>query len=118
MSYKARRWLRFDSFDQQPKEQITHASSSDVGETKKYRVYRIGHQRHPIMSARTDTEAATTQATTGVTPESLRQTLITQLDATHVDIEDMSGKLLKPNLEHVQLAHGLFQEAVVKCSKP
>ncbi|KAF2274842.1 bola-like protein [Westerdykella ornata] len=43
------------------------------------------------MSARTDTEAAQVQAASGVTIEGLRKKLEEQLDATYVEIEDMSG---------------------------
>ncbi|KAF2835580.1 bola-like protein [Patellaria atrata CBS 101060] len=43
------------------------------------------------MSARTDVEAERTQASTGITPESLKTTLEEKLGAIYVDIEDMSG---------------------------
>lgn len=43
------------------------------------------------MSARTDAEAESNQASSGVTPQSLADTLRAQLGATHVDIHDMSG---------------------------
>ncbi|KAJ9648814.1 hypothetical protein H2201_005076 [Coniosporium apollinis] len=43
------------------------------------------------MSARTDVEATRTQASTGITPETLKSTLVEKLGATHVQIEDMSG---------------------------
>jgi len=43
------------------------------------------------MSARTDTEAAATQASTGITPDTLKSKLIEKLEAAHVDIEDLSG---------------------------
>ncbi|KAJ9623925.1 hypothetical protein H2203_005371 [Taxawa tesnikishii (nom. ined.)] len=43
------------------------------------------------MSARTDVEASQTQASTGITPDTLKSTLSTKLEATHVDIEDLSG---------------------------
>lgn len=43
------------------------------------------------MSARTDDEAARNAASSGVTPEAIRQKLETNLGATHVEIEDMSG---------------------------
>lgn len=45
------------------------------------------------MSARTDTEAAQVQATSGVTMEGLKMKLEEQLGATYVEIEDMSGKI-------------------------
>ena len=44
------------------------------------------------MSARSDIEANQNQAETGVTPEKLRQTLESELGATYVSIEDMSGR--------------------------
>jgi hypothetical protein len=43
------------------------------------------------MSASADTEAAEVQASSGVTPETLKEKLIEQLGATHVEVEDMSG---------------------------
>ncbi|KAF1930263.1 bola domain-containing protein [Didymella exigua CBS 183.55] len=44
-----------------------------------------------IMSARTDDEAARNAASSGVTPEAIKQKLMETLGATHVEIEDMSG---------------------------
>jgi hypothetical protein len=44
-----------------------------------------------IMSARTDDEAARTAASSGVTPEVIKQKLESGLGATWVEIEDMSG---------------------------
>lgn len=46
------------------------------------------------MSARTDPEAEQAQASTGVTPESLKQKLEQQLGATYVEVEDMSGEMI------------------------
>ena len=46
-----------------------------------------------IMSARTDDEAARNAASSGVTPESIRQKLESSLGATYVEIEDLSGTL-------------------------
>ena len=43
------------------------------------------------MSARTDVEAEQTQASTGVTPDTLGATLKDKLEASHVDIADLSG---------------------------
>ncbi|KAK3112309.1 hypothetical protein LTR53_011540 [Teratosphaeriaceae sp. CCFEE 6253] len=43
------------------------------------------------MSARTDVEAQETQASTGVTPDTLGATLKDKLEASHVDIQDLSG---------------------------
>lgn len=45
------------------------------------------------MSARTDTEAAQVAATSGVTIDGLKKKLEEKLEATHVEIEDMSGKM-------------------------
>lgn len=49
--------------------------------------------RFPVM-------AAIDQSTSGVTADSLQASLTTKLDATHVEVEDMSGKLL-PNLTKI-----------------
>ncbi|KAF2152759.1 bola-like protein [Myriangium duriaei CBS 260.36] len=43
------------------------------------------------MSARTDAEATAVQSTTGITPDTLKSTLLERLGATHVEIEDLSG---------------------------
>lgn len=43
------------------------------------------------MSARTDTEATSVQATSGVTMEGLKKKLEDGLQATYVEIEDLSG---------------------------
>ncbi|KAL1596271.1 hypothetical protein SLS59_007970 [Nothophoma quercina] len=43
------------------------------------------------MSARTDDEAARNAASSGVTPESIKQKLESSLGAVHVEIEDLSG---------------------------
>ena len=43
------------------------------------------------MSARTDVEASQNQESTGVTPETLSATLKDKLEASHVDISDLSG---------------------------
>lgn len=43
------------------------------------------------MSARTDSEATQNQASSGVTPDTLRATLVQKLEAQHVDIVDLSG---------------------------
>lgn len=44
------------------------------------------------MAAPTDTQAVPEANTSGVTPESITATLKSKLDASHVEIEDMSGK--------------------------
>ncbi|KAK5168653.1 uncharacterized protein LTR77_005962 [Saxophila tyrrhenica] len=43
------------------------------------------------MSARTDTEATSTQSTSGITPDHLTSTLQSKLEASHVEISDLSG---------------------------
>jgi hypothetical protein len=43
------------------------------------------------MSARTDSEAAEVQASSGVTPDTLKSKITELLGAVHVEIEDMSG---------------------------
>ena len=45
------------------------------------------------MASETDTRAEEIQSTTGITPDSLSQTLksASELNATHVDIQDISG---------------------------
>lgn len=45
------------------------------------------------MSARTDVEAEQSQAATGITPDTLSATLKEKLEASHVDISDLSGIL-------------------------
>ncbi len=47
------------------------------------------------MSARTDVEATQTQNSSGITPDTLRATLVEKLGASHVAIEDMSGENLQ-----------------------
>lgn len=44
------------------------------------------------MSARTDVEAEQMQNSSGVTPQSLEATLREKLEASHVEIVDMSGR--------------------------
>ena len=48
------------------------------------------------MSARTDEEASQVQASSGITPESLSTTLKSKLEASHVDISDLSGTFNHP----------------------
>jgi len=43
------------------------------------------------MSARTDNEATQNQLSSGVTVDSLGEALKTRLEASHVDIQDLSG---------------------------
>lgn len=53
----------------------------------------VDSENTAIMSARTDDEAARTAASSGVTPDGIKQKLVEKLEATHVDIEDLSGEL-------------------------
>ena len=43
------------------------------------------------MSAETDTQAEETQASTGITPDTLKATLEQELQASYVNIVDQSG---------------------------
>lgn len=43
------------------------------------------------MSAETDTQAAAVANTSGITPASIKTTLIEKLEAQHVEIDDISG---------------------------
>jgi stress-induced morphogen len=43
------------------------------------------------MAAETDTQAAANATSSGITPESLMETLKTKMNVQHIDIEDMSG---------------------------
>ena len=45
-------------------------------------------------AAETDTQAENVANTSGITPDSLKQTLKEKLQANHVDINDMSGESL------------------------
>lgn len=47
-------------------------------------------------AAETDTQAETVANTSGVTTESLQRTITEKLEAEHVDIEDMSGEMIRP----------------------
>lgn len=60
------------------------------------------------MAAPTDTQAEAVQSTTGITPESLAQTLREQLEATHVQIEDISGSFLFKLLHRDSLSSPLL----------
>jgi hypothetical protein len=53
----------------------------------------VDKENPTIMSARTDDEAARNAASSGVTPDAIKQKLEQNLGATHVEIEDMSGML-------------------------
>jgi hypothetical protein len=58
------------------------------------RLYCTTHPHYQAMAAATDTQAAVEADASGVTPESITATLKSKLDASHVEIEDMSGKNL------------------------
>ena len=47
------------------------------------------------MSASKDEEVTATQNATGVTPEILKDKLEKELEATHVEIQDLSGSSAK-----------------------
>jgi hypothetical protein len=71
------------------------------------------------MSARTDSEAAEVQASSGVTAETLKTKITEQLEATHVEVEDLSGKdSLVPCKIVSQISFAdVIQAAVAKCTK-
>lgn len=58
------------------------------------RLYSTTRPHYQAMAAATDTQAAVEADASGVTPESITATLKSKLDASHVEIEDMSGKNL------------------------
>ena len=62
---------------------------TDTATTKIYTPTRLRF----AMAAPTDTQAAAEANTSGVSPDSISATLRSKLDASHVEIEDMSGKL-------------------------
>lgn len=47
-------------------------------------------------AAETDTQAETVANTSGITTESLQKTITEKLEAEHVDIQDMSGEIIRP----------------------
>ena len=51
-------------------------------------------------AAETDTEAAATANTSGITAQSLTATLREKLEASHVDINDISGIYLPVDWNH------------------
>lgn len=51
----------------------------------------VNPESSSTMSAKTDDEAAQVAASSGVTPEAIKTKLETELGATWVEIEDMSG---------------------------
>lgn len=68
------------------------------------------------MSARTDAEAEQNQATTGVTPDTLGATLKAKLEASHVDIQDLSGALSK-RVEDLEMSNSNVQAVAARCSR-
>ena len=72
----------------------THISKTTrtAAATANQRFYTPTRPR-PAMAAPTDTQAAAEANTSGVTPDSISAALKQKLDASHVEIEDMSGKL-------------------------
>ena len=46
-------------------------------------------------AAETDTQAETVANTSGITTESLQKTITEKLEAEHVNIEDMSGEVIR-----------------------
>jgi len=71
------------------------------------------------MSAKTDEETTETQNISGVTPEALEEKLKTEFEATHVEIQDISGMLYyRKSFEVISsLIIFVLQEDVVKCLK-
>lgn len=69
----------------------------------------------PKMSARTDAEAEQNQLSSGITPDTLTTKLKEKLDASHVDISDLSGTQF--HLIRSFCALTLLQVAVARCSK-
>ena len=55
------------------------------------------------MSARTDAEAEQNQASSGITPEDLTTKLSHKLEASHVDISDLSGEQRRATRQKLQL---------------
>lgn len=53
--------------------------------------FLLPHTYTYAMSARTDTEATQNQLSSGITADSLAETIRSRLDAAHVDIQDLSG---------------------------
>jgi len=45
-----------------------------------------------MSAAQTDRDAERVQASSGITPESIEKTLKERLNATRIDIQDMSGQ--------------------------
>ena len=54
------------------------------------------------MSTSKDEEATATENATGVTPEMLKEKLEKELEATHVEIQDLSGSSAKRFSHHCE----------------
>lgn len=68
------------------------------------------------MSVETDTQAAEVGHSSGITPMSLQKTLTEKLEAQHVAIEDISGKI--PTIRAKVIYLHERQVDAVKLSKP
>jgi hypothetical protein len=67
------------------------------------RLYSTTRPHYQAMAAATDSQAAVEADASGVTPESITATLKSKLDASHIEIEDMSGKKSPFFLRHSTL---------------
>ena len=56
-------------------------------------------------AAETDTQAESVANTSGITPDTLKATLMEKLQASHVDINDMSGKAKILSRPHTKALH-------------
>lgn len=68
-----------------------HPQSAFRAFTPTARFFNTTPHHHAAMAAPTDTAAAETANTSGITTDTLTSTLKSKLDASHVEIEDMSG---------------------------
>lgn len=73
--------------------------------TTDYSLFTQISQTYGTMSARTDAEATNNQASSGVTPDTLKATLEQKLEASHVDIVDLSGVYLLYTSTHWRMQH-------------
>lgn len=72
-------------------------------------------------AAETDTQAKTVANTSGITTESLQETITEKLEAKHVNIEDMSGKeqyALNNFSSFVSNTADYYQAGAARCFKP
>lgn len=94
-------------------------SSTSLHRSVNYVHLSASFEQYPLrMSARTDAEADAVQETTGITPESLTTKLSHKLEASHVDISDLSGSppcvSLLPAFDDLM---SFGKVAAAKCSK-